>query len=389
MKLLFFLDRFPGYGGIETVTTVLSNLFVNNGNSVVIVSFQQQNLELLEQLDNKVKLIPLPNQDLLSTDNQSFLIKEIEERKIDFIIHQHSYAPVFELIVAIKEQIKCRIFTVEHNTPDAQIKMYSNHLKENNYNSDWKFNLQKLLYPLSIAKCKYKERIRHRYLYKYSDQYILLSERFVNVFQQVARLNNCDKLAWIPNPLPLKEKNVDVNREKIILYVGRIDKTHKRVDRLIKIYEKLTMDYPEWRLVIVGDGPYRKELESYIELKEIQNITFEGFQSNVADYYIKASIICLTSNTEGWPMILGEAMQYGVVPVSFDSYASVYDIIDSGESGFIIPAFSEEEYVLKIKILMDDSKLRKRFSENAVKSSLRYSQGNIQEKWERLFDINM
>lgn len=384
MNLLFYLDRYPGFGGVETVTTVLSNLFVNNGYSVTIVSYHQQNLELIQQLDKKVTLLMLPNKELLSKDNQSFFVNEIIERKIDIVIHQHSYGLIFELLVAIKPLVKCKIFTVEHNTPDAQIKMYSNHLKENRFNKDWKFNIQKLFYPLSIAKCRLKERKRHQYLYEYSDRYILLSERFVTIFQEVTGIADCKKLEWIPNPLPaISECSVE-HKEKIILYVGRIDKPHKRVDRLVRIFEKLHIDFPDWKLVIVGDGPYRKELEQYVTKKDIERVFFEGFQSDVSIYYRRASIVCLTSNIEGFPMVMVEAMQFGAIPFSFDSFASVYDIIKNEKTGFIIPSFNEDEYVRKLSSLMNDSKKRLLISQNAALWVHNFSKDKILLRWQKL-----
>jgi len=324
----------------------------------------------------------------LADENQTFLINEIYKKKIGVIIHQHSYDPIHELIVAIKDKINCRVFTAEHNTPDAQIKMYSNSLLENKYINNWKFNLQKLFYPLFIAKCRFRERRRHRYLYRHSDRYILLSERFVSVFKQVTNLKDCQKLAWIPNPisLPALEESVLMKKEKIILYVGRIDKSHKRVDRLISIFEKLYKDFPDWKLIIVGDGPFRNELERYVNNKGIERVFFEGFQSNVVDYYKKASILCLTSNIEGWGMVLVEAMQYGVIPFSFDSYKSVHDIIDDNKNGFIIPSFDEEKYIHQLKLTMSDSKLRENLSSNAKTKVVKFCDKNIIAKWIELIN---
>lgn len=387
MNILFYIDRYPGFGGIETVTTFLSNSFTQNGYTIFIVSHIQQNEELLENLDSQVTLLKLPSKELLSKENQSFLMNAIYVNKIDIIIHQHSYAPYFELLVAIKDKIKCSILIVEHNTPDAQIMMYQNHLKDGKYNRHWKFNLQKLFYALSIKKCKIKERKRHRYLYEYSDRYILLSERFVPVFKNVTKLTECKKLACIPNPNPLPNpKNSELTtKEKIILYVGRIDKPHKRVDRLVSIFEKLNKDFPDWKLVIVGDGAFKNELEHYVIEKGIANIFFEGFKSNATEYYKKATILCLTSNIEGWGMVLVEAMQYGVIPFSYNSYASVYDIIDDQKNGFIIPAFKEDNYVKQLKLVMRNEKLRQNISENAKVKVQDFSVQHIIEKWDKIF----
>lgn len=385
-SILFFIDRYPGYGGIETVTTILTNGFIKKGYSVTILSFKQENNELLEKLNNEVDLYYLPNKTLISEENRIYLINLTIMNNIDVLIHQHSYAPIFDLLVSVKSQLACKIITVEHNTPDAQVKLYSNLLKESKYGTNWKFNIQKLLFPLFIAKCKLKEKRRHRKLYFNSNKYILLSEKFVPVFKNVTRLNTTDKLVWIPNPIePIKIQTTNNNNERILLYVGRLDKNHKRVDRLMRIFEQLYKKNEDWKLVIVGDGVQKEELEEYVKDKQIQNIYFEGFKLNVTEYYMKAKIICLTSNIEGWPMVLIEAMEYGVIPFSYDSYSSVSDIIDDGVNGFIIPSFKEEIYIDKLKYIMKNEDERKLVSLNAKNKSSLFATENIINSWLNLF----
>lgn len=386
MNILFFLDRYPGFGGIETVTTLLSNGFAEIGYGVTIISCQQANPELFEQLDNRVNVLELPNKNLLSVENKIFMCNEINNRKVDFLIHQHSYAKIFGLIVSIRNQVKCKILTVEHNTPDAPIKMYSNNLEENGYGNDWKFNIQKFLHPIYVTKCKYKVRKTHRYLYKYSDSYILLSERFVDIFKQTTALNDCNKLAWISNPVAERKENVNAKKEKIILYVGRIDKDQKRVDRLIRIFEQIYKEFDDWKLIIVGDGPHKKLLEAYVTQKSIARVYFEGFKTNVLPYYEKASILCITSNCEGWGLVFVESMQYGVIPFSYDSFASVYDIIENNKNGFIIKSFDENEYIRQLRLVMSDENLRQNLSLKASQKSQVFIIKATIEKWKTLFD---
>ena len=83
-------------------------------------------------------------------------------------------------------------------------------------------------------------------------------------------------------------------------------------------------------------------------------------------------------------MVLLEAMKYGVIPFSYDSFASVYDIIDDGENGFIIPAFDEMDYVEKLRLLMQDQDLQYKISKNAIDKSKDFRMEIIIEKWENL-----
>ena len=116
----------------------------------------------------------------------------------------------------------------------------------------------------------------------------------------------------------------------------------------------------------------------------MKQIYFEGFKTDVPKYLKKASILCLTSNTEGLPMVLLEAMKYGVIPFSYDSFASVYDIIDDCENGFIIPAFDEMDYVEKLKLLMQNQDLQNRMAINAFEKSKEFRLEVIIEKWGNL-----
>ena len=89
---------------------------------------------------------------------------------------------------------------------------------------------------------------------------------------------------------------------------------------------------------------------------------------------------------EGFGMTLTEAQQNGVVPMAFGSFGAVYDIIEDGKSGFIIPAFDETQYASKLQLLINDYTLRKTMAHNAVESSKKFHIDNIGQKWQELFD---
>ena len=84
----------------------------------------------------------------------------------------------------------------------------------------------------------------------------------------------------------------------------------------------------------MGDGEHRKIIESYAEKNGVANLSFEGNRKNIADYYKKSKILCMTSAYEGWPMVLAEAMAYGCVPVSFNQGGQA-DIISHLSTGFL------------------------------------------------------
>jgi glycosyltransferase involved in cell wall biosynthesis len=264
--------------------------------------------------------------------------------------------------------------------------MFTNYIDEISFGESFRLNHLKLFSYLLEIKVRLKERKRHRNLYNHSDTYILLSDKFRKTFFDVTGLNNGEKLISIPNPLVEIDIQDVREREKTIIFVGRIDYSHKRVDRLLEIFGKTNGVKDGWKLLIIGDGPYRKELESRVHKEKLEGISFEGFQVDVTNYYNTASIICLTSNVEGWGMVLTEAMQYGVIPLSFNSYESIYDIIDHDVNGFIIPSFNLDDYSNKLKLLMNNKCLREKFSENAKVKATNFYTNKIVSQWNILLN---
>ena len=111
----------------------------------------------------------------------------------------------------------------------------------------------------------------------------------------------------------------------------------------------------------MGEGPYKSTLEEYIRRYDIQRVCFKGFQvSPPIQHYKEASIFLLTSDLEGFGLVVIESMSYGVVPVVYGSYEAIYDIIDNGKSGLItlIP-YNSQKTIDCISLLIENEKLRK------------------------------
>lgn len=109
----------------------------------------------------------------------------------------------------------------------------------------------------------------------------------------------------------------------------------------MRIWEKVEKACPGWHLDIVGDGPDAELLKDSAQKLGLSRIVFHGFQ-NPGPYYSRASIFCMTSTFEGFGLVLVEAMQHGCVPIAFDSYPAVRDIISHGENGILIPPFRKK-----------------------------------------------
>lgn len=200
-----------------------------------------------------------------------------------------------------------------------------------------------------------------------------------------------DKVQILPNPITIPSSDFVfdfLQKRKEVLYVGRIDENQKRIHRIIDTWALLEASFSDWKLTIVGDGVEKRNLvEKVIQLK-LNNVLFEGFQSPL-EYYKHASLLILTSEYEGFPLVLAEAMSFGVIPVVYGSYSAVYDIISDGVDGVILP-YNKKGYDTKfasrkMKELMLDADKRNNLAQAAIITSKRYSVESIVDSWNKLF----
>lgn len=373
-------------GGIDRVTDTLANVFIEKGHKVFMVSvwkaFEGDFIYPFQYF--------LPSQEIHSQKNISFLTKFFVSHKIDIIINQSEPYNLFKLIIDSHHNIP--IISVIHNDPYAAIKQIKDTWDK------WKYDNGMIRFFIKspyfwLRKCfqiytrdKYI-REKHLFYYNHSAAVVLLSENFIQPFCRLAKLNAPDHVYAICNPMSFNKTIEFDKKEKIILYVGRLDFFQKRVDRLIKIWDSVK-NKDGWKVVIVGDGPSKNFYESMCAKIGINSIEFVG-HTNPEPYYRKASILCQTSTFEGVPMVILEALQNEVIPITFNSYEAVYDIIQNDVNGYIIKAFSIKQYSKTLEKLMFNQSLRVKMRENIRTQNSTVPKFDIKlisEKWISLFN---
>ena len=213
---------------------------------------------------------------------------------------------------------------------------------------------------------------------KYSDKLCLLSEGFIPRIKENMDIDT-KKLIAINNPVEPINRNELKEKEKIILFVGRINNIVKNLTEFIDIWKELSYSFPNWRAKVIGDGPDLQFIKN--KYKNVLNIEFLGQCSNMKELYEKASILCLTSVSEGWGMVITEALSYSCVPIAYGSYESVYDLIENGYNGYVIPAFDISKYIEILKHLMSNEKELKRIAENGPISINKFNLEITVNKW--------
>jgi len=377
MNILFTIGSYNSFGGTEKITTVLANAFSSRGHHVCLAAFRGDCDSELFGLNAMINCYNL---------KQIALRKVLIEQKIDVIINQWCL-PFFvtSTINKARKGLNIRLISVLHGVPDKSKKVI---VAEDAVKASHGFLKVIAWIKLLVIHAIIKASIRS--VYNKSDAYVVLSKGFIKSFQDYTGLNNTPKLLAIGNPItlptPATHRPLYTAKKKQLLYVGRMDKENKRVNRIVEAWEQIAEHYPDWNLTLVGGGPHLEELNSYAAEKNIPRITFTGFvKEDPIRYYEESSIFMLTSDLEGFGLVLVEAMAYGVVPIVYGSYVSLFDIIDNGTNGIITPTpYSQDGTIAAMRKLMDNPELLATMSAAAIEKSMQFNLESIVKQWEEL-----
>ena len=385
---ILFLMKYYSLGGVEMVTNVLASRFLDNGCRVSIVSFIEPSNEILCRKDSRIIYYLLSGFNT-SKKNIDQLRNILIEEKIDIVINQWGlpYVPIYVLKKASKG-LSLKIFSVHHNSPKTNGRLKDIEIAMSETNN--KFCA--LILCMKKVLTYYVTSYSMWYVYQKSDKYILLSDSYIREFLSFTRVKKATKLVVITNPITIPyieeyEKILSYKRKEII-YVGRIDYNQKRVYRVIEVWKLLEKKYPDWKLIIIGDGEEKSKLEEQSFQLGLKRIVFEGFK-NQLEYYKYASLLILTSEYEGFPLVIPEGMAWGVVPCVYGSYSAVYDIVKDDVNGIIIEPqkdeFDAENMAERMSLLMCDNVRLKLMAKAAKQMSNQYSLDVVSDSWYKLF----
>lgn len=381
MTILFFytLDFNTRRGGVEIVSNVLRREFAKKDVTVYYLSWYRSIIHAY-----------LPNQKKCDCrENRLFLEHFIREKSIDIILNQAALDIESSKLILNLNVPSVKIISVFHNSLLARANNFV--ISNRVFRKYSKIRICRYLYSrnfflflvLFLYKLKYTshyKRVNDR-----SDAIVFLSPSFFQEFYFFYKYADSSKLRAISNPLAFDYPiNVIGEKKKQLLYVGRINVFSKRVDLLLEIWKEVVGLYPDWSLKIVGDGEEKATVMKLAENMKLRNVYFEGYQ-NPIKYYEEAAIFCMTSAYEGFGMVLIEAMAYKTVPIAFNSFLSVTDIIVHNSNGILVKPFDKNEYVNEICKLIEDSSYREKLSREAQRSVKRFASDEIINDWFSLF----
>lgn len=316
MPAAFFLQDLRG-GGAERSVVRLVNGMVERGIPVHLVLINRTG-SYLDELDKRVAIHELPQKRTLSSilGFRAYL----NEHRPQVVFSTMTHVNIAAIVARMISKHRPRLVTVEHNQITSNLKLKSGAVKLG-------YALVPYLYPLADAVGAVSEGVR----------------RDIGAF---ARLP-LDKIHVLPNPVVSPElmsladdpadhdwftgKNVPV-----ILAVGRLT-SQKNFPMLIEAFALLRRRMNA-RLVILGEGELKPELEALIEKKGLQgDVDLPGFALNPFAYMAKADVFALSSDWEGLPTVLIEAMACGVPVVATNCKSGPDEILEGGRYGHLVP----------------------------------------------------
>lgn len=209
----------------------------------------------------------------------------------------------------------------------------------------------------------------------------------------VVTLTNSDKTLWkkaksvevIPNFTNIEISQLCNINNKRVISVGRLS-PEKGYDRLLAIWEIVSVQHPDWQLDIYGEGKMRENINSTIINQKIKNINLHHATSQISQEYAKSSICVMTSYFEGFGLTLLEALKHGIPCIAFDCPFGPGSIIENNQCGFLIEDGNIQQYAQKLSLLMSDTDKRKSFSTSAINHARKYSVDNVMHQWIQLFN---
>lgn len=359
MKITFCIDSLSK-GGAERVLVNLANYFAKSKtNKINILTLRKDN-NIAYMLNNNVELISL----------------NINTGK------KNAFQKIHNLILNLKTYKKY----IKKNNPDIIISF----LPRASYYSaiiacitKTKLIISERNNPNSIYANKIKKFIT-THLYKKANMLIFQTNMAKNFFCKKIQ----KKAVVIPNPVSEEFFNKCYNgkRNKNIVNVGRLTE-QKNQKLLIDAFYDFSKRHNDYNLIIYGEGPLRTELEEYIKSLNLETLVkLPGIIDNIADKIVDSSMFVFTSNYEGMPNALMEAMTLGIPCISTDCpCGGPREIIDNGINGFLVPVGEKNEIVSKMEeIIMDD--VSQKFSINAVEKMQLYKNDLINEKWKNYIE---
>lgn len=223
-----------------------------------------------------------------------------------------------------------------------------------------------------------------RYSVKRTDYIVTLTEGDKKAYmEKTGRRTN---ISAIYNPVQEMDIEETEEREKWLITVGRLVRI-KGMDYLAETAVRILRQFPEWKWLVTGEGEERPFLEEFIREHHLEEqLILTGRTDDVGAYLKKAQIYVMTSRSEGFPMCLLEAKAFRLPIVSFAVMTDSGEMVEDGVNGYLIPPFDCECMAEKLRELIQNAALRRRFAEHAHDNMEKFRMERILENWNQVLE---
>lgn len=374
-KIVYCTPALYSAGGTERVVSVKANYFADVlGYDVTIIVTEGKNGNSFFSLSEKINVINL-GLNFEDLWNITFVKKVFL-----YLKKQRKYKKLLtNELLRIRPDITITTLRREINfineIPDGSIKIGEQHLSRTNYRKiDARFSK---FYEISFFRW-WKDRVVTS-LAKL-DRLVVLTSDAASEWPELTNIT------MIPDPLPIKVNNHSTLSAKRVITIGRYS-YEKGYDLLLRVWSIVEKKCTDWQLDIFAMGdptPYVKIMDELsIDKKRCH------LNSSVVDVeseYINSSILVQPSRTEGFGLVLVEAMACGLPVISFDCENGPRSIITEGEDGFLIDPYDVDSFAESLVQLMNDNELRYKMGEKGQRKSQLYQIDSVGRQWKQLFD---
>ena len=373
MNICFVINSL-GAGGAQRVVSVLSHKLSEKHNVTVILT---DNKDCVYHLPQSVKSVFLKDYSKGKTINLNQKLKTVYfkiKRKFNKNLTPFGYY--------IEQSLWLQRY-FEENPQDVifGFMVYAS-IMLSLIKTKAKIIMAERVYP-SLPICEQDPvEIRNKF-YKKGDKIVFQTEEIRDMFAPDIR----EKGVVIPNPikenLPLYEGG---DREKIIVNYGSLSKDHKNIPLLFKAFDIVAETHPDHILKIYGYGELnQKAKETLDNLKNKDKVFLLPFESDIHDKIKKYGMFVMTSDYEGMPNSLIEAMGIGLPVISTDCKGGgAKALIKNHINGIITPPNNSEAVADAIKFYIDNPKKAEEYAKEALKIRDDLSVDKISEKWMNL-----
>lgn len=355
-KKIVFLGFLPGFGGAEKSMIMTANGLSELGNDVTIISFKDNNV--VYEIDNRVKYIFIPDHTGKKIKKQFYRFLDLKAKlakiKPDIVISFWLQPAIFVAILSKFMGFKT-IYSERGDPTDKEYKGF-----------------------LGI--------LRFIFL-NLTDGFVFQTQGAKECFSKSIQ----KKSVVINNPVYIgyNDYRIPKIRRKIIVNVGRLHR-QKNQQLLINAFAKISDIFPDYNLEIFGDGELREVLIEQIEQLHLQNrVILKGTTKNLLSEIADASLFVLSSDYEGMPNALMEAMALGLPCISTDCKpGGARELINSGKNGLIVKRNSVEELAKAMEFMLKNKEEAEMMGKNAKEICNTHSFKKIIYKWEE-FVMNL